>query len=78
MLEPPFRPREKLIEYHKYFQSIHKHTYLKGLYDKIIFVAILDVVATSSFYLIVSMFPLINMPLIIFRSCLSNKRLRNR
>ncbi|OVA15575.1 Cytochrome c oxidase [Macleaya cordata] len=38
--EPPFRPREKLIEKQKYFQSIHKPTYLKGPYDKITSVAI--------------------------------------
>ncbi|CAO1946560.1 unnamed protein product [Urochloa humidicola] len=29
-LEPPFRPREKLLELQKYFQNIQKHTYLKG------------------------------------------------
>ncbi|MBA0609830.1 hypothetical protein Godav_010763 [Gossypium davidsonii] len=40
MSEAPFRPREKLIEYQKYFQGIHKHTYLKGPYDKITSVAI--------------------------------------
>uniref|UniRef100_A0A3N7EKD9 Uncharacterized protein n=1 Tax=Populus trichocarpa TaxID=3694 RepID=A0A3N7EKD9_POPTR len=32
--EAPFRPREKLVEHQKYFQSIHKHTYLKGPLDK--------------------------------------------
>ncbi|XP_073024100.1 uncharacterized protein [Primulina eburnea] len=40
MSETPFRPREKLIEKQKYFQSIHKHTYLKGPVDKITSVAI--------------------------------------
>lgn len=38
--EAPFRPREKLIVKQKYFQNIHKHTYLKGPYDKITSVAI--------------------------------------
>nr|ABK94491.1 unknown [Populus trichocarpa] len=33
--EAPFRPREKLVEHQKYFQSIHKHTYLKGPLDKV-------------------------------------------
>ncbi|OVA17791.1 Cytochrome c oxidase [Macleaya cordata] len=33
--ETPFRPRELLLEKQKLFQSIHKHTYLKGRYDKI-------------------------------------------
>ncbi|XP_058198554.1 uncharacterized protein LOC131314077 [Rhododendron vialii] len=34
--ETPFRSRELLFEKQKLFQSIHKHTYLKGPYDKII------------------------------------------
>ncbi|KAJ6753370.1 hypothetical protein OIU79_026241 [Salix purpurea] len=38
--ETPFRPREKLIDHQKYFQSIHKHTYLKGPLDKVTSVAI--------------------------------------
>ncbi|XVF46874.1 hypothetical protein PTKIN_Ptkin03bG0063100 [Pterospermum kingtungense] len=52
MPEPPFRPREKLIEHQKYFQSIHKHTYLKGPYDKITSVAIPVALAAGSLYLI--------------------------
>ncbi|XP_071738951.1 uncharacterized protein [Rutidosis leptorrhynchoides] len=51
--EPPFRPREKLIQKQKYFQSIHnKPTYLKGPFDKITSVAIPLALATSSLYLI--------------------------
>jgi len=56
MSEPPFRPREKLIEKQKYFQSVHKHTYLKGPYDKITSVAIPLALAASSLYLIVGFF----------------------
>ncbi|KAE8673667.1 Detected protein of confused Function [Hibiscus syriacus] len=52
MSEPPFRPREKLIGYQKYFQNIHKHTYLKGPYDKITSVAIPAALAASSLFLI--------------------------
>ncbi|PIN25405.1 hypothetical protein CDL12_01840 [Handroanthus impetiginosus] len=52
MSEPPFRPREKIIEKQKYFQSVHKHTYLKGPYDKITSVAIPLALAGSSLYLI--------------------------
>ncbi|KAL9322685.1 hypothetical protein ACSQ67_010738 [Phaseolus vulgaris] len=52
MSEPPFRAREKLIEKQKYFQSVHKHTYLKGPYDKITSVAIPFALAASSLYLI--------------------------
>ncbi|KAK4409058.1 hypothetical protein Sango_0486800 [Sesamum angolense] len=52
MSEPPFRPREKLVEKQKFFQSIHKHTYLKGPYDKITSVAIPLALAGSSLYLI--------------------------
>ncbi|GAB4851880.1 hypothetical protein Ancab_031279 [Ancistrocladus abbreviatus] len=52
MLEPPFVPREKLIEKQKYFQSIHKPTYLKGPYDKITSVAVPIALAASSIYLI--------------------------
>ncbi|CAA3016797.1 Hypothetical predicted protein [Olea europaea subsp. europaea] len=35
MSEAPFRPREVLFDKQKLFQSIHKHTYLKGPFDKI-------------------------------------------
>ncbi|KAG4384632.1 hypothetical protein JHK82_037870 [Glycine max] len=51
MSEPPFRPREKLIQKQKYFHNIHKHTYLKGPYDKITSVAIPLALAASSLYL---------------------------
>lgn len=54
--EPPFVPRERLIEKQKYFQSIKKPTYLKGPYDKITSVAIPIALATSSMYLVVSLF----------------------
>ena len=54
MLEAPFRPREKLFEKQKYFQSIHKHTYLKGPMDKITSVAIPAALAATSIFLIVS------------------------
>nr|GEV14853.1 hypothetical protein CTI12_AA023280 [Tanacetum cinerariifolium] len=50
--EPPFRPREKIIEKQKYYQSIHKPTYLKGPMDKITSVAIPLALAGSSLYLI--------------------------
>ncbi|KAI7756631.1 hypothetical protein M8C21_021382 [Ambrosia artemisiifolia] len=50
--EPPFRPREKLIEKQKMFQSVHKPTYLKGPMDKITSVAIPLALAGSSLYLI--------------------------
>lgn len=51
-LEPPFYPREKLIEKQKYFQSVHKHTYLKGRYDVITSVAIPLALAAASTYMI--------------------------
>ncbi|XP_024032203.1 uncharacterized protein LOC21404337 [Morus notabilis] len=50
--EPPFRPREKLLEKQKYFQSIQKHTYLKAPLDKVTAVAIPIALAASSLYLI--------------------------
>ncbi|TKY67097.1 cytochrome-c oxidase [Spatholobus suberectus] len=52
MLEAPFRPREKLVERQKYFQNIHRHTYLKGPFDKVTSVAIPLALAASSIYLI--------------------------
>ncbi|KAL2511109.1 cytochrome-c oxidase [Abeliophyllum distichum] len=52
MSEEPFRPREKLVEKQKLFQSIHKHTYLKGPYDKITSVAIPVALAATSLYMI--------------------------
>ncbi|CAA0825924.1 Unknown protein [Striga hermonthica] len=52
MTETPFRPREKLLEKQKFFQNIHKHTYLKGPMDKVTSVAIPLALAGSSLYLI--------------------------
>ncbi|KAG6756764.1 hypothetical protein POTOM_040207 [Populus tomentosa] len=51
-IEEPFRPREKLLEKQRYFQSIHKHTYLKGPLDKITSVAIPLAFAGTTLYLI--------------------------
>ncbi|XP_044498472.1 uncharacterized protein LOC123220345 [Mangifera indica] len=51
-IEPPFRRREKLLEKQKYFQSIHKHTYLKGPMDKITSVAIPLALAGTALFLI--------------------------
>lgn len=56
-IEEPFRPREKLIEKQKFFQSVQKHTYLKGPYDKLTSVAIPLALAGTSLFLIVSLFP---------------------
>ncbi|KAH7864666.1 hypothetical protein Vadar_032371 [Vaccinium darrowii] len=50
--ETPFRPREKLIEKQKFYQSIHKHTYLKGPYDKLTSVAIPAALAASCLFMI--------------------------
>ncbi|KAG2324140.1 hypothetical protein Bca52824_006868 [Brassica carinata] len=36
LTETPFRPREKLLEKQRLFQSIQRHTYLKGPMDKIL------------------------------------------
>ncbi|XP_043694719.1 uncharacterized protein LOC122645474 [Telopea speciosissima] len=52
MSETPFRPREKLMEKQKYFQSISKHTYLKGPFDKVTSVAIPLALASTSLFLI--------------------------
>ncbi|KAL2485603.1 Uncharacterized protein Adt_30359 [Abeliophyllum distichum] len=52
MSEAPFRPREVLSEKQKLFQSIHKHTYLKGPYDKLTSVAIPLALAGGSLFLI--------------------------
>ncbi|KAJ7947951.1 Cytochrome c oxidase [Quillaja saponaria] len=52
MSEAPFRPREKLVEHQKIFQNIHKHTYLKGRYDRITSVGIPIALAASSLFLI--------------------------
>jgi len=51
--EPPFRPREKIVEKQRYFQSVHRPTYLKGRYDAITSVAIPLALAVSSMYLVV-------------------------
>ncbi|KAK1411932.1 hypothetical protein QVD17_32796 [Tagetes erecta] len=50
--EAPFRPREQLIEKQRLFQSIHKHTYLKGPMDKVTSVAIPIALAGSCLFLI--------------------------
>lgn len=54
--EAPFYPREKLVDKQKFYQSIHKHTYLKGRYDKITSVAIPAALAASALFMIVSFF----------------------
>ncbi|ESW04395.1 hypothetical protein PHAVU_011G091700 [Phaseolus vulgaris] len=52
MPEAPFRPREKLFEKQKYYQNIHRHTYLKGPMDKVTSVAIPLALAATSLYMI--------------------------
>jgi hypothetical protein len=52
LTETPFRPREKLLEKQRLFQSIQRHTYLKGPMDKITSVAIPIALAASSLYMI--------------------------
>ncbi|KAG6423482.1 hypothetical protein SASPL_113878 [Salvia splendens] len=52
MSEEPFRPRAKLIEKQKLFQSIHKHIHLKQPTDKITSVAIPLALASTSLFLI--------------------------
>ncbi|KAM5584401.1 hypothetical protein ABKV19_003994 [Rosa sericea] len=52
MSEAPFRPREHLAEKQKYFQSVHKYTYLKGPFDKVTSVAIPAALAATSLFLI--------------------------
>ncbi|KAF7823263.1 uncharacterized protein G2W53_021407 [Senna tora] len=52
MTESPFRPREVLLEKQKHFQSIRKHTYLKGPYDKVTSVAIPLALAATSLFMI--------------------------
>ncbi|EYU36969.1 hypothetical protein ABFS82_04G206700 [Erythranthe guttata] len=52
MVEEPFRPREKLVERQRLFQSIHKHTYLKGPFDKVTSVAIPLALAGSCLFMI--------------------------
>ncbi|CAN4100749.1 unnamed protein product [Withania somnifera] len=50
--EAPFYPREKLIENQKFYQSVHKHTYLKGRYDKLTSVVIPATLAASALFMI--------------------------
>ncbi|KAH0663240.1 hypothetical protein KY284_028171 [Solanum tuberosum] len=50
--EAPFYPREKLVEKQKFYQSVHKHTYLKGRFDKITSVAIPAALAASALFMI--------------------------
>ncbi|KAF8108185.1 hypothetical protein N665_0114s0073, partial [Sinapis alba] len=59
LTETPFRPREKLLEKQKLFQSLQRHTYLKGPMDKVTSVAIPLALAASSLYMIVSLFSFI-------------------
>lgn len=72
--EAPFRPREKLFEKQKYFQNIHKHTYLKGPMDKITSVAIPLALAGTSLFLIVSVFLSLHKPYFsIYNLCRNRK-----
>lgn len=52
-METPFRPREKLFEKQKMFQSINKYVYLKAPGDKITSVAIPGFLAASCLIMIV-------------------------
>ncbi|KAG1337832.1 hypothetical protein COCNU_04G001380 [Cocos nucifera] len=52
MTEPPFASRERLRKHQQYFQSMHKHTHLKGRYDKITSVAIPLALAASTTFLL--------------------------
>ncbi|MED6155488.1 hypothetical protein PIB30_005692 [Stylosanthes scabra] len=52
MSESPFRPREKLFEHQKYYQSVQRYTHLKGPYDKITSVAIPLFLAGASVFMI--------------------------
>ena len=52
--EPPFRPREKIVEKQRLFQSVRKPTYLEGRYDVVTSVAIPLALAASSMFLVVS------------------------
>lgn len=52
--EAPFTPREKLFEKQKFFQSVQKHTYLKGRMDIVTSVAIPAALAATSLFMIVS------------------------
>ncbi|CAI9114309.1 OLC1v1015001C1 [Oldenlandia corymbosa var. corymbosa] len=50
--EAPFRPREKLLEKQRFFQNIHKHTYLKGRFDIVTSVVIPAALAATCTYMI--------------------------
>ncbi|XP_064970944.1 uncharacterized protein LOC135615844 [Musa acuminata AAA Group] len=52
MTELPFMPRERLLKHQQYFQHVHRHTYLKGRFDKITSVAIPLALAGSCLALI--------------------------
>ncbi|CAL9134878.1 unnamed protein product [Musa textilis] len=52
MTEQPFVSRERLMKHQQYFQHIHKHTYLKGRFDKITSVAIPLALTVTSLALI--------------------------
>ncbi|KAF7083763.1 hypothetical protein CFC21_087516 [Triticum aestivum] len=52
MTEPPFLPRERLFKQQQYFQSLSKHTHLKGRYDAITSVGIPLALAASSLFMI--------------------------
>lgn len=69
MTEPPFVPRERLLEKQRYFQHVHKYTYVKGPMDKITSIAIPIALAASSVYLIVR-----HVWLWIFSSNLDNQK----
>ncbi|WOG92534.1 hypothetical protein DCAR_0311804 [Daucus carota subsp. sativus] len=51
-METPFRPREKLFEKQKMFQSVNKFVYLKAPGDKITSVAIPGFLAASCLIMI--------------------------
>ena len=69
LTETPFRPREKLVEKQRLFQSIQRHTYLKGPMDKVTSVAIPLALAASSLYMIVS-FTLVSFPFLVLQNYL--------
>ncbi|KAL5196803.1 hypothetical protein ABZP36_000315 [Zizania latifolia] len=52
MTEAPFVPRERLFKQQQYFQSLTKHTFLKGRYDVITSVAIPLALAGTSLFMI--------------------------
>ncbi|XP_072975738.1 uncharacterized protein [Typha angustifolia] len=48
MTEAPFLPRERLLKHQQHFQTLQKHTYLKGRLDMITSVAIPLALAVSA------------------------------